>query len=102
MIKRGQVVAAAVESATHATRRSNCVMACAVTGPVDERGLFAPSRPLSSPYVSESEADPEMDQRIRNPGRLFITSSVLASDACMQALRASERRCQGSSFAGQG
>jgi hypothetical protein len=29
-----------------------------------------------------------MDQRIRNPGRLFITSSVLTSDACMQALRA--------------
>jgi hypothetical protein len=29
-----------------------------------------------------------MDQRIRNPGRLFITSSVLTSDACLQALRA--------------
>jgi hypothetical protein len=88
MMRRGQVVAAAVESATHATRRSNCVMAFAVTGLADERGLFSPSRPLSSPYVSESAAHPEMDQRIRNPGRMFITSRGLTSHACMQALRA--------------
>ena len=87
MLNRGQIVAAAVESARHASRRSNCVMGFTMTGLADASGEFAPDRPLRSPYVRASERDPEMEDRARETGRVFITSSILTSDECLDALR---------------
>ena len=88
MLRRGQIVAAAVESARSATRRSICLMGFTVTGLADERGTFSPTRPLGSVYVQAGTTDPEMEERARNPGILYITSSVLTSDECLAALRA--------------
>jgi hypothetical protein len=88
MLGRARIVAAAIESAGHASRRSNCLMGFNVTGLADSRGTFCPTRPLSSCYVDASAADPDMEEWAKAPDRLSITSSVLTSDACLAAIRA--------------
>jgi hypothetical protein len=88
MLGRALIMSAVIESARHASRRSNCLMGFNVNGLADSRGTFCPTRPLSSCYVDARAADPEMEDLAKAPDRLFITSSVLTRDACLAAIRA--------------
>jgi hypothetical protein len=47
-------------------------------------------RLLASCYVEDTPLDQEVPDRVPSPGRLFITSSVLTSDAWMDAARAED------------
>jgi hypothetical protein len=83
-----------------ATRRSIWVVGFAVTGLADERGSFHRYCPYRAARCPRCPVDWEMNQRVRNPSRLLITSSVLTSHACLDAFPV-RRRCKGSSIGGR-
>ena len=92
MLRRGQIVAAAVDAATSSRTRYVCATAFAVAGLVSGTGEFSPELPLQSKYVHESDDDPELvAKRADTRKRVFISSRVLTSDEAIAELEERKR-----------
>jgi hypothetical protein len=65
------------------------VTAFAGAGLVDAAGAFSPDLPLASPYVRQSDEDPELDAWVKQGRkRVLISSRALTSADAMQELEA--------------